>query len=86
MNYPPVAEIDVGKNFSEMCVLSPNNEFCPISCIMLFIENVPLLMWFWLITLYHRERYSLYFFAFLSYNYFTLSSIIVIYKNLYLLI
>lgn len=26
MNYPPVAGIDVGKNFSEMCVLSPNNE------------------------------------------------------------
>jgi len=28
MNYPPVAGIDVGKNFSEMCVLSPNNEVC----------------------------------------------------------
>ena len=26
MNYPPVAGIDVGKNFSEMCILSPNNE------------------------------------------------------------
>lgn len=26
MDYPPVAGIDVGKNFSEMCVLSPNNE------------------------------------------------------------
>lgn len=28
MNYPPVAGIDVGKNFSEMCILSPNNEIC----------------------------------------------------------
>lgn len=28
MNCPPVAGIDVGKNFSEMCVLSPNNEIC----------------------------------------------------------
>jgi len=28
MNYPPVAGIDVGKNFSEMCILSPNNEVC----------------------------------------------------------
>lgn len=26
MDYPPVAGIDVGKNFSEMCILSPNNE------------------------------------------------------------
>ena len=28
MNYPPVAGIDVGKNFSEMCILSPSNEIC----------------------------------------------------------
>lgn len=26
MDYPPVAGIDVGKNFSEMCILSPNND------------------------------------------------------------